>query len=91
VSKRCDETRRDPYYERPTQLAIEKRSIQTSSDDGIPAATQPLVSESSDESGGEPFFAVMQVVDLRDGDEFADPRWLYQPRVWRILRWVRVR
>ncbi len=45
----------------------------------------PLVSKSWDESGGQPFVAVMQTSDLRDGDDSSDPGWLDRARLWAVL------
>jgi len=53
-----------------------------SSDDDVPAATQPLVSRSpyQYESGGEAFVAVMQAADLRNFEPLSNPAW--HDRAW---------
>ncbi len=50
-------------------IELEKLPIRRSSDDGVAAAGQPLVSKSWYELGGETFVAMMQAADSRDGDE----------------------
>ena len=45
----------------------------------------PLVSGIWYKSGGEPFVAVMQASDLRDGDDSSDPGWLDRAQVWAVL------
>jgi hypothetical protein len=44
-----------------------------------------LVSKIGDESGGETFVAVMQAIDLREGNDASDPVWHDRARVWTIL------
>ena len=66
-------------------IAIENSLLHESSDDGLRAAVQPLVSKIRDESGGETFVAVMQAIDLRDGDDSSDPGWHDRARIRAIL------
>jgi len=40
---------------------------------GVAVATQPLESKIAEESGSETFVAVMQTIDLREGDDSSDP------------------
>jgi hypothetical protein len=66
-------------------IEVENPPRQWPSYDGVPATTQPLVSRSWYESGGETFVAVMQARDFRGGDDLSDPGRLDRTRVRAIL------
>jgi hypothetical protein len=60
-----------------------KLPTRDSSGGGVPATRNNITSR--DESRGEPFVAVMQAIDLRDGEDSPFARWHDWAWVWAIL------